>query len=369
MSKAKILYGVCGIGLGHTFRQLPIIEHFVCSSRMVIFAYGESLKFYASRFDNHRSVTVVPVSVPFVVGGDNGLDFAATAARQSNRSADDLTVNCAAMAMSRSLLGKPDLVVSDYEPISAQYAYALDAPLVTIDQQSKYLVGEFPRRLGGCGYQDEVERLRMFFPRAEARLACSFFRVTPKADARERVRLFPPVLKPEIANMRRNPVRERPAVLVYISSQREFVQEISSVLEACAANPDAVFHVFLPRASGVSSTAQNIALYEHGDQRFTRVLQECNGLVTTGGHGLLSEAMHLGIPAYVIPLAVYEQQMNAHVIDKHRFGVSRARVDGAELRRFIDKLPQYAANIKDDREILQKGSGEKRIIAHLERYL
>ncbi len=47
MTKRKILYGICGIGTGHTYRQLPIVEHFVGKGdRLVIFAYGESLDFY-----------------------------------------------------------------------------------------------------------------------------------------------------------------------------------------------------------------------------------------------------------------------------------------------------------------------------------
>jgi hypothetical protein len=37
-----------------------------------------------------------------------------------------------AIAKALDKLGKPDLVVTDYEPISAQVAYATQAPLVTI---------------------------------------------------------------------------------------------------------------------------------------------------------------------------------------------------------------------------------------------
>jgi hypothetical protein len=48
--------------------------------------------------------------------------------------------------LTQELIGKPDLVISDYEPISAQYAYASGTPLVTIDQQSKYLVGDYEPR-------------------------------------------------------------------------------------------------------------------------------------------------------------------------------------------------------------------------------
>src|SRR3972149_4745327 len=54
-----------------------------------------------------------------------------------------------------------------------------NVPLVTSDQQSKFLFGDFPVTLGGFTYEDEVKRLSMFFPKADKRIACSFFRVAP----------------------------------------------------------------------------------------------------------------------------------------------------------------------------------------------
>lgn len=41
--KAHILWGVCGIGHGHTFRQLPLIQHFADEGhKIMIFAYNNS---------------------------------------------------------------------------------------------------------------------------------------------------------------------------------------------------------------------------------------------------------------------------------------------------------------------------------------
>lgn len=47
MRKAKILYGVCGIGMGHTYRQLPLLDNLAAEAEIVLFAYGESLAFYS----------------------------------------------------------------------------------------------------------------------------------------------------------------------------------------------------------------------------------------------------------------------------------------------------------------------------------
>ncbi|HEY9774671.1 MAG TPA: glycosyltransferase family protein [Planktothrix sp.] len=368
MPDRKIVYGICGIGRGHTIRQVPIVEHFARQSRLVIFAYGESHKFYSDRYRGHSSITVERVSVPFMAGDANGLDFAASLRRHEQGGVDHFSVNCNAMARAQAILGRPDLVISDYEPVCAQYAYASDAPLVTIDQQSKYLVGDFPAVLGGQTYVDEIARLRMFFPRAQARFACSFFNVPRAAAGREVVDVCAPVLKDSILSMKRTPAKGRQSIVVYISSQRDFVQDLGEVAEICAKQKSCDFHFFVPAdVAARLEEKQAVSVYKHGDARFSSLLEQCSGLVTTGGHSLLSEAMHLGMPAYVIPLAVYEQHMNAHVIDRHGFGVSRPCVESQALAEFIEELPAFARAIESDKEVLLRGSGEDHIIASLER--
>jgi uncharacterized protein (TIGR00661 family) len=365
MNDLNILWGVCGIGNGHTYRQLPLIERFVPHSNMVIFAYGEAYKFYAARYARHPKVLVTRVAVPFYVGDKDGLDFAETATHPSNSGVDFIGINAAAMATAQSRLGRPDLVVSDYEPVSAQYAYAKDASLVTIDQQSKYLAGDFPPALGGQGYKNEVALLRMFFPRAAARIACSFFRV-PNGANRERVQILPPVIKGSVLNLARSPEPTGRCVLVYLSPQRSFDQSVQEVAEICATQKKAQFHLFAPgHLQDATSKWSNVHLYSQGDSRFYNVLRRCTGIISTAGHTLLSEAMHLGIPVYAMPLGVYEQQMNAHVIAENGFGVSHPRVEEATLRHFLAALHDFHQEIECDRAVLLRGSGEQRILGFL----
>jgi hypothetical protein len=216
MKSKKILYGVCGIGMGHTYRQLPLLDELAKDNRIVLFVYGESKSFYEEHFRHSENVTVLTVSVPFYVGNAQGLDFAETARRIAASGIDHEAINLAAMEKTQELIGKPDLVISDYEPISAQYAYASGTPLVTIDQQSKYLVGDYDQELAGQTCLDEVARLRLFFPAAALRLACSFFTVprrSGKSGTSEKVIICPPIIKPAIVAIkkrRRLPSRRNP---------------------------------------------------------------------------------------------------------------------------------------------------------------
>lgn len=376
MRKAKILYGVCGIGMGHTYRQLPLLDVLAAEAEIVLFVYGESLAFYEKHFAGHPNVTIIAVSVPFYVGTAEGLDFAETARRIASdkaRGVDHEAINLAALENAQRILGKPDLVISDYEPVSAQYAYAHGAPLVTIDQQSKYLAGDYTEVLGGTTCLDEVARLRLFFPRAAARIACSFFRVETSEQAAEKVTILPPIIKPAIVELkkRRAKTAKTNSVLVYISSQREFVQPLEEVLDVLAQAPDYRFTVFvkeLPEELALSAPL-NVKLRRHGDPRFLDHLAEAKALISTGGHSLVSEVMYLGIPAYLIPLSVYEQQVNSHVVGRNGFGICAENVNLTDLRGFLANLDSYAQNIRQDRKVLVRGSGERKILSKIRAFL
>lgn len=360
----KILYGICGIGSGHTYRQLPMVEHFAGVCDLMIFAYGASFDFYTEHFKG-TSVKVLEVAVPFFVGNKNGIDIKATAEAPANKNKDFIKINCAALSRASRELGKPDLVISDYEPVSARYAYANGASLVTIDQQSKYLCGDFPEELGGYGFKDEIARLLFFFPRADARIACSFFNF-PIKTGMVKVHVFPPVIKNSVLSLQREPVSEPISILVYISAAREFSQTFDELTRIFSKMKEARFHLFAGENRGYSVEAsESIRIYSHGDPRFIQILGQCRGIISTAGHSLLSEAMYLGIPVYAIPVSPYEQHMSAHIIDKYGFGVAHGKVEENKLAYFIHNIPRFENAIRSDTKVLLRGIGQEKILGFI----
>jgi len=366
MTKKKILYGVCGIGNGHTNRALPILEHFTKTAEVMIFAHDNSFAFFSEYFKNAPSVKVVETAIPFYPGDKNGIDFKAAAEHPFNRK-DIFKINCNALDTANREFGKPDLVITDYEPVSAQYAYLNNVPLVTLDQQSKYLCGDFPEDLGGFTFQDEICRLRMFFPKAAARIALSFFKFPLKENA-EAVTLFAPTIKESIASVKRT--SPDGSILVYISTAREFPQTIDEVVKICAEISDTKFHIFLGKDAAYENygdASTNVTVYRQGDPHFMEVIKRCSGIVATAGHSLLSAAMYLGIPVYAIPVSPYEQHMNAQVINEHGFGISRGRLEKEALASFINRVPEFQKNIEADTEILFRKNGKDEVIGFLEK--
>jgi uncharacterized protein (TIGR00661 family) len=363
----KILYGVCGIGHGHSYRQLPIIEWLSRENTIVIMAYANSLKLYTSYFEGNPNVTVLEVAVPYFAGNDRGLDFAATARYARDSGENYIVKNTLVMDAVNRLIGRPDLVISDYEPVSAQYSYAYDAPLITIDQQSKYLDGDFPDELHGQRYVDEVMRLRMFFPSARLRVACSFFNVACIKNDRSVV-VVPPVLRTGIERIRQERNASTNTILVYLTAQKGFAQPLDEIMQILAHERDYVFHVFVPSFDGKSQEGSvgNVILHIQGAPEFDTLLSTCAGLITTAGHSLLAEAMYLGIPVYALPLPLYEQQMNAEVISTNGFGIRAAGIDTSPLDRFLSGIPDFAKNIAQDSTVLLRGNGFANIVQLLE---
>lgn len=366
----KILYGVSGIGNGHSNRQLPLIEALSKDNQIVILAYQDSLKTLSKHFRDNKNITFVEIDVPFIVGVKEGLSFKNTAENPYNMNKDFTRINALALAKVEQLIGTPDLVISDYEPICAQYAYSKNAPLVTIDQQSKYLYSELPHEINGFTFADEIQRLHMFFPKADARIACSFFRTKAKLEG-DAVIFMPPPIKPSVVNTTRKPSNSN-QILMYISSAREFVHTPKEVINALETCTNASFNLFI-RATELDEykkalTKNNINLYVHGDPMFMQLISSCDGIISTAGHSLLSEAMYLGIPVYAIPVEPYEQHMNAKAIGDNEFGISNTKLEPEALKHFVKNLSLFANNIKNDKDILIRGNGKDLIVYYLKKH-
>lgn len=361
VKQKKILWWVCGIGNGHTYRQLPLIEHFAKTHRIVIFWYDASYKFFSSHYKKHKNISVVAVKIPFYGTLKDWLDF-----HPKHTSPHYEQINGDAMATAQKLIGKPDLVISDYEPISAQYAYAHRAPLVTIDQQSKYLSSAFPEYIWDYSLLDERMRLRMFFPVAHTRIACSFFTIPQGEKTDEKVVSFPSIIRDEVIKMKTKKTGKKKSVLVYLSINKRLHQSVNTIEDVLAKHEDTMFHLFVPTSYKAPAGRKNVKIYTQWDTIFDTILAQCDGIISTAGHSLLSEAMYLGIPVYAMPLALYEQQMNGLMIASNGYGISAPTLDSKKLGYFLEHLPEFTREIKSKKNLMFHTSGKQQIIAFLE---
>ena len=372
----KIVFGICGIGNGHLNRQRPCLNYLRDRGhQIVLFTYGQALEYFCNHQEEYPGITVCEVNNPYIAGCLTGLDFEATSRLPENNRMDFNRINFQAMAVADQQLGTPDLVISDYEQVSAQYAYCKQAPLITSDQQSKFLTGSFMPDLAGTSFRDEQERLSLFFPRADQRLAISFFTVQPKAQQHREtanVTLLPPVIRPQILAAKEQWHDSTASLLMYVTAQSWTCLPIDQWIQTVRKSvPDGItVHIFLPKKCPLPADGGPARFYHHGDARFVSLLAACRGVISTAGHTLLSEAMYLNKPVYAIPLKnLYEQQINAKVIGDNQFGMSSEELSAEKLTTFIANLAFYSDNIGKDNTVLLRGNGKDQVIRIIEQTL
>lgn len=341
-----VLYGICGIGNGHFYRQLPIITKLldIKQLRIIFFAYQNSLSLLKKHFSANPNVHIFEVNVPYYKGDTVGLNFQET--KQLNRNFN-FDINFEAFSLVQKTTPTVDLVISDYEPFSAQLGYAYNAPVVTIDQQSKFFTRNTPESINGFTCTDEIMRLGMFFPKA-TRLACSFFNVEPAND----VQVYPPILRNELKEFNLFSINNK--IVVYLSAQDGFFQEKEDFIAILRKFENTTFDVYLKDA--IRAEVCNINIYPHGCASFDTNLTTCSAVIATAGHSLLSECMFLKKPVYAMPMQLYEQQLNAKIIGDNNLGVNRNALFAPDLEYFIKSLEEYRYNIETTNS-LNRGDG------------
>lgn len=334
----KILYGICGIGKGHFYRQKPIIDWLISQNyEIVIFAYGDSLKL-ANLHYKKKVLSICEVCVPYYIGNLNGLDFEAISSINKNI---PLELNFEAFKACSSAMGRPDLVITDYEPNSAQYGYAHNTQILSIDQQSKFFSNNVLSQINGFNSKDELMRLRMFFPKA-TRIACSFFNV----DSNEDVKIVGPIIRDNIRNL--NTLPDKDSYLVYLSAQNLKFKQFENIFDVLSMI-DKTFYLF--GDAMLDHAYRNIIKMPSDDDLYLSMLSKVNGIISTAGHSLLSESMCLNIPVLACPLNLYEQQLNAHMIQINNLGLSTNEISKDIVLKFINSVDDYRINIKESKAL------------------
>lgn len=360
----KVLFGICGIGGGHLHRQIPIIDTYIQRGyQIAIFTYGPAIEILKKKYPQ---IPIIPVYNPFLKGNNAGLDFEGSIALAEQDSSQGIITNLKALDAASKVLGKPDLVISDYEQISAQYAYAQQVLFITLDQQSKFLTQVFPKTIDQFTYIDEIRRLNMFFPKAKKRIAISFF--SAQHDHPE-VKILPPTLRNNIVKSKGKPLSSTPSILVYITKNQMNPHMIRQWLKVLSNSFPHEYqaHIFLPNQYELPSSSKHLQFYHHGDPAFDSCLIHAHGIISTAGHTLLSEAMYLEKPVYAVPLPIYEQQLNGHIINQNHFGLARSNLNEKDLLEFLQNLSHYKNSIQKDTKILFKSTGNNYVINEIDR--
>ena len=307
MSK-KILIGICDIGMGHLNRQKCIINELIkYDVDILLTCTDKNEKLLEKIFPN---ISRVKINIPWISCDSNGIDFSKCLEIYNNNKIDyyaDFMNFC--INVEKYFDGIPDYVFTDYECNVAKYAYARDVHLIGMEQHSKFLFLkdenlELNRKYG---IKEETSRLKFFFPKVDYRIISSFFPINNIPDAL----LLPPIVE----NIKCNSQNED-FILTYFSpyvSDKAFFNDIYNMMKNDSNN-------YILYTKFDFEKSNNIILKSFSDD-FKKDLLKCKCVISTSGHQLISESIHLEKPLYLLPIDTFEQHYSNLMVKKYKLGM------------------------------------------------
>lgn len=351
----KILIGICGIGNGHINRQSCVIEELLKeNNKIMVVTTKDKIYTLNKRFPGLK---ISSVFIPWITCNDKGINYFECLERyqKENINLFSLFLNFC-IEVDKYFDGKPDLVITDYEPNVAQYAYSSNIPLITMEQQSKYLYLE-ELNIEKFSIKEEQIRLNYFFPKYSKKIISSFF---PLEIYDKNIISVSPI----ISKIKKNKTNDN-FILIYFSpysnsnNYDEIIKNVSKIKNIKFKIYTNYYFEYIEKYD-----YENIVFSEFNDE-FKLDLSKCSALITTGGHQLISEAISLDVPLYVVPLNTYEQNYNALMVKKYGLGVFE-KVSYNNIYNFILKRDEIRKSIKIFKNKYYKDTWQKQFMNALD---
>lgn len=306
----KILYGVQGTGNGHIARSRAMALAFAKAGAKVDFLFsGREAESYFSMeafgtYQTRRGMTFVShhgkIDPWQTAGQARPLQFL-----REIRELD---------------LTGYDLVINDFEPVSAWAARQQKVPCIGISHQNSF---RYPIPAAERGVLDRL--LVRYFAPCEQHIGLHWHHFNQP--------LLPPVvhLQPQPTE----PITARAQqVLVYLPF--EDLTQITTLLQQLAPQLFVCYHPALQEPAQLG----NIQLKPLCHQTFMQDLHQCGAVISNAGFELPSEALTLGKKLLVKPLAgQFEQQSNANTLVRLGLASRLNKLELTQIRPWLAAAP------------------------------
>lgn len=323
----KILYGVNGEGMGHATRSEVVIGSLLADGNDVrVMASGAAFRYLEERLGHVNRIFGPSLAME---QGEirRWASVKSTMAAFAHELPSSVRTWVAAVEEWR-----PDVVVTDFEPLTATYARSTRTPLVCVDNI---------HMIDRCVHDEEIlAGARKDFETARAvvrgmsraagdYVVLTFFHPPLKYG---RTEFVPPIVRPAVVEA--HPTRGEHLV-VYSSG--------SDALDEALRDCGVPCRVYGMRDDDRAGTTDGMIEYRpRSVDGFLEDLASCRGVVTGGGFSLMSEAVYLGKPALSIPLGgQFEQLMNARYLEREGYGLYAPAIDAEVVRRFLAQLDEF----------------------------
>lgn len=324
---ARIVYATAGEGFGHASRVHLIGQRLLDAGHDVIFPASLRALQYLRPYFGERVKEVFGLSYDYHKGY---VAPAATIWKNVRQFPQGHRVNRALFEQVCAPFA-PDLVITDFEPFSAWWAWRHRIPYISIDNEHLLILCKLDHEfkdLWGRVSASLVVRFHYFG--ANAYVVTNFF--TPEQCGA--AILAPPIVRPAIVRLQAS-VGAHIVVYATTGTQEGHWRE---VLGGFAPQR---FHIY---GFNKNAEAGNCVFKETSTEGFAADLAAARGVIASAGYSLISECLYLRKKMLLEPLAgQYEQVLNARYVEKLGLGVWARQVDRAAVSRFLDRLQEPMA--------------------------
>jgi uncharacterized protein (TIGR00661 family) len=325
----KILYGVCGEGFGHSSRADTVSSLFADEHEIL---FASSKKAYAYLTSQKKKVIEINYSVKHAEMKENKIDYLATAWKNK-----DILKGYAFVPKLLKLIKKfnPDLVISDFEPLTAITARLSKTPLLSFDHQNIITRTKIdvPREYY-LEYLVAKVIIENMVKNADHYLISSFF--FPKI-IKKKTTLVPTILRENIFSVK---PENKNFTLVYQSCVQ--IERLLNILKKV---PKEKFVVYDERKK--EKRLGNITLKPQSKEGFIKDLASSKAVITTGGDNLISEAIYSKKPLLSTPISGhFEQTLSAYYMEKLGYGKYYETLDEVKIIGFLNNLDEYKKKLK-----------------------
>lgn len=332
---AKILYGLCGEGLGHASRSRILINHLKKNHDIRIVAGGKAYTFLSKEFDHIEEIE----SPRFIYKGNTVRLFKSIF-----------------FMLYRTIVGtpfsflkvrkiiktfKPDILITDADPISHLAArlsgvkrISIDNPQVLLHRKYKVTLKEF------ISWFTLIIALKISAFGADKYIIYDFF--DEQVD-NPKVLFLKPLIQEGILN-------QKPTYGDYV-----FVYQTSISHDYLFKVLKKVDEKFIIYGFNKDMIDGNLVFRRFNENDFYKDISNSKAVIANGGFTVLSEALFLKKPIFSIPIKnQFEQVLNAKFINILGVGVYHMNLNERKFRNFLKNLDYYKNNLKSYKPGIQE---------------
>lgn len=324
---AKILYGLCGEGLGHASRSKILINHLKNKHDIRIVAGGKAFSYMSKEFDD-----VYEIESPHFVYKGNEVKLFLTILRMVFQT---FIKSPSSFLKVRRIIKefKPDILITDAEPISFSASFFSSIKRVSIDNPQALLYRRYKIKFG-----EYFAWFALFIVVKLSVFGADKYLIYDFSDEQidnPKVMVLNPLIQEGI--LKQKPTYGNHVFVYQTSISTEFITGILKKID----------ETFIIYGFNKELVDENLIFKRFNEDDFYHDIASAKAVVANGGFTVLSEALYLKKPIFSLPIRhQFEQVINGQFIEKLGAGVYKMDFCKEDLEDFLQNLKSYKKNLK-----------------------